>query len=228
MEPSMMLGKATFKRLAKRLSGAISAIESAPKNSILFTFDDGPHPEVTPRILSLLERHHAKAVFFVVGARIPRAPHLLRTILEQGHALGNHSFSHPNDHTPSPRAFLADLRRCQQAIAQLTGREPRLFRPPLGRLSISGVMASRVLGLRTLLWSLDTGDWRLRDVEAARRRATELAADLSLRPAHDDILLMHDDNPCSVEVLDGLLTAVSTLGCDLSGPLDRLLAQIGR
>src|SRR5665213_488321 len=93
---SMISAKAAIKHVAKRLGGAVDSIEGC-SNSILFTFDDGPHPDVTPRILSLLERYKARAVFFVVGARIPRAPHVLRTILEQGHALGNHSFSHPND-----------------------------------------------------------------------------------------------------------------------------------
>jgi peptidoglycan/xylan/chitin deacetylase (PgdA/CDA1 family) len=217
-----LAGRASVKRLAKRLSGATDTLEGS--NSILFTFDDGPHPEVTPRILSLLEKYRAKAVFFVVGARIPLAPQLLGRILEEGHALGNHSFSHPNHHVPAPLAYLADLRQCQKAVQDLTGKAPQLFRPPLGRLTAAGIFASRFLGLKTLLWSLDTGDWRLKERLGAQARALEVAQDLSTRSTRHEIVLMHDDNPCSVEVLEVLLPRIAEMGCDLTGPLDFVLS----
>jgi peptidoglycan/xylan/chitin deacetylase (PgdA/CDA1 family) len=219
----MTLGKAAIKRLVMRLTGVVNSVEAGSPNSILFTFDDGPHPEVTPRILSLLDRHRVRGVFFVVGARIPRAPKLLRTILDAGHALGNHSFSHPNERPLPPLAFISDLRQCQSAIADQTGTEPRLFRPPLGRLSLGSVVASRFLGLKTLLWSVDTGDWQIRNPQVARARGIEVAADLSSRTTRQEILLMHDDNPCSIEVLEGILPVITSLGCDVSSPLDTLL-----
>jgi peptidoglycan-N-acetylglucosamine deacetylase len=214
-----------LRRFIKRLTGAVTHIEGgAKRSSILFTFDDGPHPVVTPKVLALLDRYKARAVFFVVGNRIERAPNLLQSILDRGHALGNHSFSHFNGQPLPLPAYLADIRRCQEAIAAVTGSEPRLFRPPLGRVSLSSVYAARLLGLRTILWSVDTQDWRLRDDETARARAREVAVD-SFPPASgkkNDIVLMHDDNLCSVTLLQELLPLVASLGCDISSPLDQI------
>ena len=101
-------------------------------NNILLTFDDGPHPEATPAVLDLLREHEARAIFFVVGNRIQRAPQMLLRILDEGHWLGNHSHTHPNDRRMPYREYLAELRKCQQVIHDITGTSPRFHRPPLG------------------------------------------------------------------------------------------------
>ena len=218
-----MIDKATAKQYVKR-PFALSSLGAGAKDAVLLTFDDGPHPEVTPAVLRLLRRHTARAVFFVVGARVERAPHLLRTILDEGHVIGNHSFSHPMEHQPWVVPYYQDLVRCQQRVEGLTGRAPKLFRPPQGKLSLSSILAPRMLGLRTMLWSIDSGDWKLwdKDEGTARAAARALADQLRGRETLHEIILLHDDHPNVVPVLEELLPELTARGCDLSGALGRL------
>ena len=179
--------------------------------SILLTFDDGPHPDFTPAVLSSLERFGARAVFFVVGREAERRPDLLREIVERGHRLGNHSYSHPNDRVLPYRAYLQDLIRCQAVIANAIGRAPRAFRPPLGILSLAGFAASRALRLRCTLWSIEGGEWGDHRSEDSPTTAARLLHEV----APGDILLLHDNHPRVPEVLDRLLPELAKRGDDL-------------
>ena len=122
-------------------------------NSVLLTFDDGPHPEITPRVLNLLEKYGARAIFFVVGQRVLKAPYLLKRIQEQGHSIGNHTYSHSNTRQPWFLAYLFDLLRCEAIIAKHTENRPKFFRPVGGRISLTSLMIPRILGMRTINWS---------------------------------------------------------------------------
>jgi peptidoglycan/xylan/chitin deacetylase (PgdA/CDA1 family) len=194
-------GKDQIKRLIPR-SLLVRNLKLEAGNSVLFTFDDGPDAKVTPAVLERLRRRHAKAVFFVVGRRIGDAPELLGRIHEEGHLIGNHSFVHSNGLQPWFVAYLQDILRCQRLVAKTAGVRPRLFRPPLGRLSPTTLIAPRLAGLRTMNWSLDSHDWRCRTVEQAQRAAQDVCAKIR----GGDILLMHDDHPFVLELLDILLS----------------------
>lgn len=170
-------------------------------DGLLLTFDDGPDPEVTPAVLDLLAKYNARAVFFVVGNRIPRAPHMLSRILAEGHVIGNHTYEHPLDHVPPLTEYYRDVRECQEVLESLTGQRPTLFRPPLGSVTLGSLLAPRLMGLRTLLWSIDVDDWKLRRDADAVHAGNRLAA--SAGPG--DIVLLHDDNPCVVTLLDTAL-----------------------
>jgi peptidoglycan/xylan/chitin deacetylase (PgdA/CDA1 family) len=178
------------------------------RRSILLTFDDGPHPEITPAILAHLERFGARAIFFVVGREAEKRPDLLREIMARGHRLGNHSYSHPNDHVLPFRAYRRDLIRCQETIANAVGSEPRVFRPPLGILSLASLTASRSLNLRCMLWSVEGGEWGDRRSEDSPAIAERLASTV----APSDIVLLHDNNPKVPEILDRLLPILAERG----------------
>jgi peptidoglycan/xylan/chitin deacetylase (PgdA/CDA1 family) len=186
--------------------------------SVLLTFDDGPDPNVTPGVLDRLKAFEARAVFFVVGSRIPNAPHLLQRIVDEGHLLGNHTFMHQLDRDPDPVTYYRDVQKCQQAIAELVGQEPRLFRAPMGRSSAGALFAPRLLNLRQVLWSADSQDWRLRSAEGAAAAAERLCAEVSA----GDIVLMHDDNPWVLTVLDTLLPHLRARGFDLGRAVSTL------
>jgi len=191
-------------------------------NAALFTFDDGPHPEVTPKVLNLLRKYSARAVFFVVGTRIPRAPHLLQEILAEGHIIGNHTFHH-HARGLSYRACLEDTRQCQSEILRLTGFAPVLFRPAEGLITPASLLTCRRLGMRTVLWSYNTDDWRLSS-DAGVREGAERAITAFATGARNSIILMHDDNRYSPDLLEPLLEWLSTRGYDLktgAGSLDR-------
>lgn len=213
------MNPANIKRAVKE-SFAWVKLDDRLTNTLLLTFDDGPHPESTPAVLRLLRQYNARAIFFVVGARIERAPHLLRQILDEGHALGNHSFAHQNDGQPALRAYVKDLAKCQERVEELTGERPKFFRPPLGKFSVKSVVAPKLLGLTTVLWSIDAHDWGLKSEGAARDAAERLAEGLLAKPSRNDIVLMHDDHPYIGQILERVLPLLAERNCDLSTALD--------
>jgi peptidoglycan/xylan/chitin deacetylase (PgdA/CDA1 family) len=214
-----MLNQATLQRSKKVVKHALLRGFAAARkvgreggNRVLLTFDDGPHAEFTEGVLHRLSRYGARAVFFVVGDRIPAAPQVLPRILAGGHLLGNHTFSHLA-REPWPVAYAKDVVRCQRAVEALTGQRPRLFRPPLGRVSLTSLVVPRLLGLNCVYWSVDSDDWRLRSQADARACAERLKGLVGA----GDILLLHDDHPYVLPVLDVLLPWLSSRGYDLGG-----------
>jgi peptidoglycan/xylan/chitin deacetylase (PgdA/CDA1 family) len=183
---------------------AIERLPADRRDSVLLTFDDGPHPEGTPAVLDVLERYGARAVFFIVGSRVARAPEMLRRIAAAGHVLGNHSHAHPLGRQFGLRACRRDIDACQQIVHELAGRRPRLFRPPLGHLSAASVIAPRLSGLIPMLWSVDSHDWTLRTAEAVAPAAERLLQALSVRPLRH-IVLCHDETRLTAELLDRVL-----------------------
>jgi peptidoglycan/xylan/chitin deacetylase (PgdA/CDA1 family) len=216
-----MLNQAQIKRSIKQSLAWVS-LGRKTRNRVLLTFDDGPHPESTPVALQLLKKHNARAIFFVVGARIERAPHLLQRILDEGHALGNHSFAHPNDGEPPLGSYVKDLVKCQEHVEKLTGKKPEFFRPPLGIFSFKSFVAPKLLGLTTVLWSVDAHDWGLKSEDEARHASERLAETLSASRRRNDIVLMHDDHPHIGTVLGAALPVLAAQGCDLYSALDTI------
>jgi peptidoglycan-N-acetylglucosamine deacetylase len=191
---------------------------------VLLTFDDGPHREVTPGVLERLDKYHAKAVFFVIGRRIQDAPQVLEDVQAGGHLIGNHSYSHEDRYVrASERSvkfgeYYKDIKRCQTGIRKFTGKQPRLFRPPGGRLTPVTLLVAKALGLRCVTWSKETGDWRFRSSREARLGGVALAKATKPR----DILLLHDDNPYVLDLLDCLLPELAQRRMDLASGVEYL------
>lgn len=198
--------------------------ERLPKSSgLLLTFDDGPDPEITPAVLELLAQYQARAVFFVVGNRIQRAPHMLAKILAEGHIIGNHTFLHPLDRIPALAEYYRDIKNCQDLLESITGHRPHLFRPPLGAITFASLTAPRLCRLRTLLWSIDVGDWKLRQDDEAVQAGHRLANSVGL----GDIVLLHDDNPRVITLLETALSKIRERGFSLSDAACQLSATTG-
>jgi peptidoglycan-N-acetylglucosamine deacetylase len=189
---------------------------------VLLTFDDGPSEKVTPGVLDRLSQYGARAVFFLVGKRIGSSGWLVNRIVSDGHLIGNHTYSHPLGVDPFLPAYVRDVRRCQELLGEITGEPPRLFRSPMGRSSIGALLAPRILGLRHILWSRDVADWSLRDDANARLAGERLARSVKA----GDIVLLHDDNPCVLALLDVLLPALTMQGFDLASGLRSIDAGI--
>jgi peptidoglycan-N-acetylglucosamine deacetylase len=202
--------------LVRRLPASASA-------SVLLTFDDGPDADVTPAVLDRLDQYGARGVFFVVGRRIDQAPHVLREVLERGHTLANHSFEHRNGRQAGFKHYLADLNRCQRAIRDCCGFEPRLFRPPLGRISPTTMLAPWFAGLRTVTWSAEVQDWRCREPA----EAAELGRRLGRIVRGADIVLLHDDNRCVLDLLDVFLPIMMQRQANLHSGLPALHTALG-
>jgi len=129
---------------------------------LAITFDDGPNPAITPKLLELLFRHNAKTTFFVVGKYVRESPGLVKEIAQRGHVLGNHTDTHPNLFFRGPQETSEELQRCHDAIHQATWVEPRWFRPPFGFRSpwLSEIVHRQ--NMRTAMWTLIPGDWRVK------------------------------------------------------------------
>lgn len=158
---------------------------------IALTFDDGPHPVFTPRVLDILAEHGTRATFFVLGAEVEKYPALLQRALAAGHEVGVHGYDHS----------LVELPRQMErtiSIVRDLGGQPFTLRPPGGRVSAAILWWSVLKRMPLVLWSFDLEDSRRHEGKALRRRPfTELTA--------GDIVLMHDDNPVCVAELPDLL-----------------------
>ena len=147
------------------------------------TFDDGPSPSNTPRLLEGLSRRGVRATFFLVGSRIEGREDLVRRIRQEGHQIGNHSFGHGDLTDLSAAQALADLDKCSRALEQVLGPGSYWLRPPYGFISQEELCA---LGTPAICWSVDTEDWKSRNVDSildiVLRQATTAIPPASRRP----------------------------------------------
>jgi peptidoglycan/xylan/chitin deacetylase (PgdA/CDA1 family) len=170
-----------FNAVAWRMRGAITQV--ATQDSVVaLTFDDGPHPESTPRLLDVLEKHGAHATFFMVGEAAQRYPDLVRRVAQAGHAIGNHSWDHSAFPLILGKERRAQLRACEKAIAPYG---QRLFRPPCGYQSVASHLDAVLLGYRVVTWNVIAYDWLDHDAGwMADRMVNEV------KPG--SIILLHD------------------------------------
>lgn len=152
---------------------------------VSLTFDDGPSPLYTPAILDVLKEKGVKATFFVLGRHVEKYPDIARRISEEGHDIGNHTYSH-RDLAPSTRALvLGEVGRAHQAIRETVGVSPFLFRPPRGMYSNAVRKLLLEEGYRIVLWTVSALDWRGLSPQRMLRRVKRY-----LRPG--GIILFHD------------------------------------
>jgi len=142
-----------------QLFGRTLIAPSRPRELAL-TFDDGPNPAWTPRLLDTLERHNVRATFFLVGSYAAKEAALVRRIAESGHLIGNHSWSHPNMAVTGMRKVRDELRRTSEALEQMIGSPVRFFRPPFGGRRPGALRAAREMGMTPVMWNAMTGDWK--------------------------------------------------------------------
>lgn len=189
-------------RLAALIVPGVTA--RRPTGKIHLTFDDGPHPETTPRILEALAAQACPATFFVVGQRAEQHPETVRAVLKGGHGLGIHGWTH---HALMWRGYAqtaGEIRRAAETLESLTGRFPRWFRPPYGLFDLSVLRAASELRLRVVLWSVAAGDWKpLEPGELVRRvcRATKKG----------DIIVLHDAGRGATQVARALPDLIAAL-----------------
>lgn len=125
------------------------------QNNIYLTFDDGPHPEITPYVLNELRKYNAKATFFCIGKHVVSSPDIYENILNEGHAVGNHTFNHLNGWKTGDEAYENDIIKAKEVI------DSTLFRPPYGRITRFQLqlLKGKRLALKPIMWSVLSGDF---------------------------------------------------------------------
>lgn len=172
---------------------------------VALTFDDGPHPGLTPRLLDLLKAHDVPATFYVLGNRVARSPRLAARIAEEGHEIGNHTWSHPNLAHLGDAQVLEQIDATSSAVIDATGRMPVTLRPPWGELSArQRLMVFRARGMPSVFWSVDTEDWR--------RPGTSVVAARILAAGPGDVVLAHDTHGQALRALPSAIAGLKARG----------------
>lgn len=157
---------------------------------VALTFDDGPNPAVTPRLLDLFDRHSVRATFFLIGKFVRACPDLVKEVSARGHAIGNHTETHANLFLQSRTGIRDELARCQEAIAAaVRGEPPRWMRPPYGYRNPMLEGEARRVGLRVAMWSKICHDWK---PQPPQRLIERLASVARTARGSGDIVLLHD------------------------------------
>ena len=180
------------------------------------TFDDGPTTAWTPRVLELLARYRAGATFFVVGGNAAAHPELVRQAYAAGHGVGNHTWSHRRLTQLGAGALEAEVGATSAAIQRATGAPVRCLRPPYATVDAASAGRARALGLRLVMWDVDSNDWRRPGARVIARRVLG-------RVRSGDVVLLHDgggDRSQTLAALQRLLPSLSARGFRFS-PLCR-------
>lgn len=174
---------------ASQLYGRTLTHGSNPEEMAL-TFDDGPNDPHTLRLLEILESRRARATFFLIGDYVRRRPDIVRAIHAAGHAIGNHTDTHPNLIFTSAARLRQELERCSRSLEDALGRPVKLFRPPFGGRRPAVLRMARSLGLEPVMWSVTAYDWNAKSAEEIGQRTVEQVG--SRRQPQGEIILLHD------------------------------------
>lgn len=191
-----------------RKDGVIFSGTTACGKKIALTFDDGPHPVKTPRILALLEKHGVRATFFVVGSNAEYFPEIVKKEAENGHELANHSQTHAKLSVLTEAEVKAEIEKADAAIKKAAGITPRLFRPPEGAYSKDIVSIASSYGKETVLWTVDTLDW-------AKSSCEKIVENVKANVTSGSIILFHDctrDGTHTEDALEILLPYLKAQG----------------
>jgi peptidoglycan/xylan/chitin deacetylase (PgdA/CDA1 family) len=170
-----------------------------PKDkTVALTFDDGPHPQFTPQLLDILQRNNVRATFFVVGEMAEQYPDLIRHERSAGHVIGNHTYHHVNLTKIPVAEVLIEWDACQHVVEAVTGERMHFCRPPGGDYDDTVIRAAMALGLTTVLWTDDPGDYASPGDTVIRRRVLD-------RVSNGGIILLHDGIQQTIDVLPQII-----------------------
>lgn len=194
------------KPFAPQAPGITVSRVSVPNKLVALTFDDGPHPSLTPKLLDILSRTGAKATFFVLGQNVNRYPDIVRRADADGHEIASHSYSHVNMNICGQAKVFSELDSTAAAIQKATGKTPTLLRPPYGNMKTD--MRSKVnakYGYHIVIWDVDPLDWRKPGAGVVAQRLVK-----GTRPG--SILLAHDIHASTVDAMESTITSLKAQG----------------
>lgn len=204
--PSISIGSAgAVEPRAPRRPASYNSVNTS-RPLLALTFDDGPHPEFTPKLLDILRHEGVRATFYVIGRNVETHPEIARRIVAEGHEIANHSWSHPALTGLGAARLHQEITSTSQVIQRVTGRRPTNMRPPYGAVNDRVRQAMfNDHGLDVIMWSVDPLDWRRPGAEVVRRRLVDGASP-------GGILLAHDIHPGTIEAMPGTIRDLKAKG----------------
>lgn len=175
---------------------------SPTEKVVALTFDDGPHPAVTTKILNILDRYDAKATFFMVGERVQYYPKTVRDVFARGHEIGNHTWSHSDLTELNEEEVDEEITSTNEAVYRIIGKKPAVFRPPFGSLNDP---LRQQIKMKIVLWSADTFDYKSKDADLILEEVSNKVHDKA-------IILMHDIYPSTADGLEPVLQYLQEQG----------------
>jgi peptidoglycan-N-acetylglucosamine deacetylase len=177
-------------------------VAKGQKKRVALTFDDGPDAKVTPQVLAILKKYDAKATFFMVGTNVSRNPAIVEQVYEAGHEIGNHTWNHSKLTSLSTSAVKQEVDKTSNAIYNAIGQYPTVFRPPYGATNDK---VRSVITMPSILWSIDTLDWKHRNADKVLSYVKASAKDGS-------IILMHDIHQSTANGLENVILYLQKQG----------------
>ncbi|MCX5751334.1 MAG: polysaccharide deacetylase family protein [Candidatus Saganbacteria bacterium] len=180
-------------------------------HTVFLTFDDGPDPVNTPKILDILKENKVKATFFVLGHKAEKNPAIIKRIKDEGHTLGNHTYSHINGTVSNEAIIQEEIDRTHRIIQNACGVNVTLFRPPFGNYDWRAFNVAQKLGYQIILWTFDLTDWDVHDPAQYLKTVKE-------NLSGGAIILLHDGGPkreALIEALPQIIKLIKTRGFQL-------------
>ncbi len=171
---------------------------------IALTFDDGPHPKYTEKILDILARYDIKATFFMVGQNVEYYTETAKRVMNEGHEIGNHTYTHPHMRGLDGLSVASEVKRCEETIRRVIGYKTTLFRPPEGVVDDAVKSMAVSSEYDVILWRIDTRDW-------AGTSTQDICGNIKSNISSGDIILMHDYITKNCHTVDALETIIPIL-----------------
>lgn len=180
------------------------------RGHVALTFDDGPHPIHTPALLDALQERDARATFFLLGSKIKEHPEIVARMHEEGHLIGNHTYSHPILQYLNNSCMLEEIVSTNLLIEKITGNLPNIFRPPFGQKDSRVIDVARQLNMSVILWSVDPWDWAYRNTNITFEETVESIYESIMEYLKDgSIVVLHDvfetTIAAAIKVMDTLI-----------------------
>lgn len=176
------------------------------ENSIYLTFDDGPTPEITERVLEILDNHHIKATFFCIGDNVRKHSEIVQKIISKQHSVGNHTYSHLKGWETSTKSYISNTEACEIKLNSLFKiRNSKLFRPPYGKITPWQSYKLRKLGYKIIMWDVLSKDY---DASISAEKCYE---NVIKNVSSGSIIVFHDSNKAKENVLNSLEKTIETL-----------------
>jgi len=176
---------------------------NAEEKKIALTFDDGPDSEITLKLLEILDKYNVKASFFIIGKKAEKHQEIVKQIVEKGHIVANHSYSHKNTFPlQTAKKIASDIEKCNTIIKNITGKKPKFFRPPFG---VTNPMIAKAINKTNMI----SVGWSYRTYDTVKSKEVILK---KLKVKNGDVILFHDTNKNIAEICDIIIPELQSQG----------------